>query len=172
MPALMKYLLIFTIPILILFACEQKQDEYSSISISLTDAPGPYDSVIVHVVGVEVHTDRNGWQALATNMGFYDLLQLQNNVDTVLVQSQQIPSGKISQVRLILGRYNRVVVAGQSYPLSISSQDESGLKLNIHGQLLPNTAYLLVMDFDAQESIHETGNGTYKLKPVVRAEFR
>lgn len=156
----------------LLNACEKKEENYSTLSIRLTDAPGPYDSVFVEIISVEVHTDVNGWQTLATHQGVYNLLELQNNVDTVLVQSQQIPAGQVSQIRLILGTNNRLVAAGISYPLSISSQDETGLKLNIHRQLLANTPYLLVMDFDALESIHETGNGSYKLKPVVRASFQ
>jgi len=168
----MKYILSVFLIGLILTACDKNQEEYSTISIRLTDNPGPYDSVLVDIVGVEVHTDVNGWQNLPTQQGVYDLLLLQNNVDTVLVAAQQIPAGKISQVRLILGANNRVVVSGASFPLDLSSQDETGLKLNIHRTLLANTPYLLVMDFDAMESIHVTGNGSYKLKPVVRAEFR
>ena len=169
---IMKYFFSFVVILSVLLACNKDDDKFSTLSIRLTDAPGPYDSVFVEILNVEVHTDVNGWEVLATQQGIYNLLELQNNVDTILVQSQQIPAGKISQIRLILGTRNRVVVSGVSHPLSISSQDETGLKLNIHHVLQPNTPYLLVMDFDAMESVHETGNNTYKLKPVVRAEFR
>jgi len=158
--------------VVLLISCEKKQIEFSTLSIKLTDNPGPYDSVLVDIVGVEIHTDVNGWQSLPTQIGVYDLLLLQNDVDTILVTPQQIPAGKISQLRLILGRYNRVVVGGISYPLVLSSQDESGLKLNIHRTLMANTPYILLMDFDATESVHITGNDQYKLKPVVRAEFQ
>lgn len=168
----MKYLLSLSLCCIILFSCNKSDDKFSTLSIRLTDAPAAYDSVLVEILGVEVHTDVNGWEVLPTNQGIYNLLELQNNVDTVLVNSQQLPSGLISQVRLILGQNNRVVDSGISYPLSISSQDESGLKLNIHRVLQPNTPYLLVMDFDASQSILVTGNNTYKLKPVVSAEFR
>jgi hypothetical protein len=139
--------------------------------VRLTDAPAAYDSVLVEIVRVEVHTDVNGWQSLPTYQGIYNLLELRNNVDTVLVNRQQLPAGRMNQIRLILGIQNRIVVSGVSYPLSISSQDETGLKVNINRILQPNTLYLLVMDFDALESIHQTGTG-YKLKPVLRAEFR
>lgn len=168
----MKHLLVLITTVLFIYSCENKKDSFSTLSVRLTDAPGPYDSVLVDIVNVEVHTETNGWQVLPTHQGIYNLLELQNNVDTVLVQSQQIPSGKISQIRLVLGTNNRLVVSGVSYPLSVSSGDETGLKLNIHRVLQPNTPYLLVMDFDAMESIHETGNNVFKLKPVVRASFQ
>lgn len=165
-----NFLLIITV--VLLGSCERSDDKFATLSVRLTDAPAAFDSVLVEIVNVEVHTDANGWQTLATHQGIYNLLELRNNVDTVLVSGQQITAGRISQVRLILGTQNRVVVSGVSHPLSISSQDETGLKLNIHRVLQPNTPYLLVMDFDALQSIHQLGNGEYKLKPVVRAEFR
>ena len=168
----MKYLFAITAVAILLFSCEKSDDKFATLSIRLTDAPAAFDSVLVEILNVEVHNDVNGWQSLPTNQGIYNLLDLQNNVDTVLVLAQQIPAGLISQVRLILGVNNRVVVSGISYPLSLSSQDETGLKLNIHRVLQPNTPYLLVMDFDALQSIILTGNGTYKLKPVLKAEFR
>ncbi len=168
----MKYLIIIAATVQIFFSCEKKDDKFATLSVRLTDAPALYDSVLIEILSVEVHTDVNGWETLATNQGIYNLLQLQNNVDTVLVLSQQIPAGRVNQIRLILGINNRVVVSGISYPLSISSQDETGLKLNIQRILQPNTPYLLVMDFDAEQSIILTGNNTYKLKPVVSAEFR
>ncbi len=167
----MKYLLIFNIATILLFSCTKNEDKFATLSIQLKDAPASFDSVLVEVLNVEVHTDMGGWQSLQTHQGIYNLLELQDNVDTALVMAQQLPAGLISQVRLILGVNNRVVVSGVSYPLSISSQDETGLKLNIHEVLQPNTPYVLVMDFDALQSIHQTGNGAYKLKPVVRAEF-
>jgi hypothetical protein len=99
-------------------------------------------------------------------------LLLQNGIDTLLVISQEIPEGKLSQIRFILGKENTVVVSGISYPLELSSEDESGLKLNIHQDLVDNTSYTISVDFDATESVLENRNGTYKLKPVLRATIQ
>jgi hypothetical protein len=157
----------------IVYSCNQEStNDYSTLTISLTDNPGNYDNVFVEVVGVEVHTDGNGWESMPVDTAVYDLLTLQNGVDTVLVTPQSLPSGRISQVRLLLGDSNSVVVAGTTYPLSLSSQDETGLKCNVNAILQPNTAYQLMLDFDADQSVLQTGNGTYKLKPVVSAFFQ
>ena len=100
------------------------------------------------------------------------LLLLQNGVDTLLVPQQQIPEGKLSQIRFILGDNNRVVVSGTSHPLKLSSQDESGLKLNIHQDLVDNSNYTISVDFIASESVLENNDGSYRLRPVLSASIR
>ncbi|MFM2135932.1 MAG: hypothetical protein RL021_1332 [Bacteroidota bacterium] len=156
-----------------LISCNKHTVEGTSfLEVRLTDAPGPYDSVFVQVIGVSVHTDAGGWQQLAADSGYYDLLTLQNGVDTLLAASQIVPSGRISQVRLILGDSNRVVVAGMSYPLSLSSQDETGLKCNLDTVLPAGSTARLLLDFDADQSVLQQGNGSYRLKPVVSASFQ
>ena len=54
------------------------------------------------------------------------------------------------------------------YPLATPSAMQSGLKLNLNKFLLPNFNNVILIDFDAHESIVEQGNGDYSLKPVLR----
>jgi hypothetical protein len=61
-----------------------------------------------------------------------------------------------------------VVVGGVTYPLSTPSAEQSGLKLQVNQTLLADIQNEILLDFDANASIVKTGNGTYKLKPVVR----
>lgn len=158
------YAVIF-IASLIIFC--KKDKGFAKLNVRLHDNPALYDSVKIDIQKVMVHTNVTGWITLNTNTGIYDLLMLQNGVDTLLVPQQDVPEGKLSQIRFILGSNNTVVVSGTSYPLELSSQDESGLKLNIHQDLIDNSSYTIVIDFDATQSILETGNNTYKLKPVL-----
>lgn len=140
----------------------------SRMNVRMTDAPGPYDEVNVEIVGVEVHSDVNGWNSLSmTAPGVYNLLDFTNGLDT-LIASASLPSGTISQMRLILGDQNSVVIGGVSYDLKTPSAQQSGLKLQIHKTLVPDITYTILLDFDASKSIVETGNGKYILKPVVR----
>ncbi|MCC7231862.1 MAG: DUF4382 domain-containing protein [Bacteroidia bacterium] len=164
--------LLFSCLLYLLSGCTKEPVKQASLSVHLTDAPGPYDSVLIDIRAVEVHTDAGGWQTLNSVPGMYDLLLLQGNVDTVLVPLQQVPAGNISQIRLILGSNNYLVSGSDVYPLSVSSGDESGLKMNLHRVLQPNTPYHLVLDFDASQSVFQTGNGIYKLKPVIKAGFQ
>jgi hypothetical protein len=105
---------------------------------------------------------------LNANAGMYNLLDLSNGVDT-LIAFGDIEPQTIEQIRLILGPNNSIVVDGVSYPLSTPSAMQSGLKINVHQTLLAGINYAILLDFDANKSIVQEGNGDYKLKPVIRA---
>ncbi len=165
-------LLFITFAAVIINGCKKEETGTATLIVNLTDTPATYDAVHVEVIGVEVHANTNGgWMSVPVTDTIYDLLQLQDSANAVL-GSLVIPSGTLSQVRLILGTHNTVTVSNVVYPLSLSSQDESGLKLNIHQELPANTVYRLVLDFNAAQSVINNGNGTYKLKPVITASFQ
>jgi len=170
MKSLIKFSALCFIAIAII-GCKKEDQQTSTITIKLKDAPAVvYEEVNVEVIEVKIHSNVSGWVSLDVNDSIYDLLLLQNNSNAVL-GSMTLPSGTVSQVRLILGTHNTVKVNNVIYPLSLSSQDESGLKLNIHQTLASNQTYTLVLDFDASQSVLQNGNGTYKLKPVISASF-
>ncbi|RYY84467.1 MAG: DUF4382 domain-containing protein [Chitinophagaceae bacterium] len=145
------------------------------LEVYLTDAPGDYDSVFVDVQDIRVNysTDSTGgWQSLGGGArGPVNLLQLVNGNDTLLGASS-LASGRIQQIRLVLGANNWVVVDGQRYDLETPSAQQSGLKLNINQDVSDGVTYRLVLDFDASRSIHRTGNGRYMLKPVIRTSLQ
>jgi hypothetical protein len=146
---------------------EDSSDGVSTLSIRMTDAPGNFDEVNVDIQGVEVKGPAGGAVSLNVNAGIYNLLNFVNGLDT-LIASGSIQSGTITQIRLILGSNNSVKVNGQVYPLSTPSAQQSGLKLLVNQTLVPGVSYMLLLDFDAQQSIVEQGNGQYSLKPVIR----
>jgi hypothetical protein len=154
----------------VIFNSCKKEEGTARLTVQLTDTPATYDAVHVEVIGVEVHTNTEGWMSVPVTDSIYDLLQLQDTANAVL-GSLVIPTGTLSQIRLILGDENTVTVNSVVYPLSLSSQDESGLKLNIHQELADDEVYTLELDFDASQSVIDNGNGTYKLKPVITASF-
>lgn len=151
-------------------SCKKDSPAVSTLVVKLKDAPAVYQEVNIEVTGVQIHSDINGWVTVPVQTAIYNILLLKDSVNTTLGIAQ-IPTGKISQVRLILGSNNSVKANGIIYPLSLSSEDESGLKLNIHQELAVGITYTLIMDFDADKSISDQGNNTYKLKPVVSASF-
>jgi len=155
-------------------AC-QKEDEQGTSTINATMKAIPaqssdYQSVKVQVTEVQIHNDKTGWEIIDVPDQVFDLQLLQNNA-SVALGSVKMETGNITQVRLMLGTENSVMVNGVSYPLSLSSQDESGLKLNVSQSLQKDQTYTLVLEFDAKASIVATENNTYKLKPVLRAWF-
>jgi hypothetical protein len=152
-------------------ACKKSESSSGTarVSVHLTDAPAPYDKVNVDVQKVEIHSDQSGWVTLdLIHPGVYNLLDFRNGLDTLLCQSD-LPSGRISQMRLVLGSNNSVVVDGAEYALATPSAEQSGLKFNIQQELAANGSYNIWIDFDAAKSVVKKGNGSYSLKPVVRA---
>ncbi|MBC9930693.1 DUF4382 domain-containing protein [Chitinophaga qingshengii] len=158
----------------LLFTACNKNDSNNSgtakMTVMLTDAPANYDAVNVDIQDVQVNatSSDNGWQSIhLLRPGVYNLLNFRNGIDTVLA-SQDLPAGDISQIRLILGSNNTVVIKGTSYPLATPSAQQSGLKLNVHASLTAGIEYRLWLDFDANRSVVTTGNNNYILKPVIR----
>jgi hypothetical protein len=146
----------------------------SRLTLYLTDAPAAYDAVNIEILRIEIKgTDDFGedtWQVFRfNNPGIYNLLEFTNGLDTLL-SSAELPPGRISQIRLILGNNNSIVIDGNTMelPLSTPSMLQTGLKLNVHAELQSGIEYKLWIDFDVCRSIVLTGNGTYKLKPVLR----
>jgi hypothetical protein len=134
--------------------------------VRMTDAPGPYTAVFVDIQAIEVIGNGNS-TLLNVNAGVYNLLDFSNGVDT-LIATGSLTVDKIQQIRLILGTNNSVVTGGTTYPLSTPSAQQSGLKLQVHQELQAGVAYYVLLDFDANQSIVEEGNGNYSLKPVIR----
>ncbi|MGN6494144.1 MAG: DUF4382 domain-containing protein [Agriterribacter sp.] len=152
------------------FASCSKSDNNSSsmLHVRLTDAPGDYDSVNIDLREIRIKSNSDasdeGWQTLETNAGIYDLLSYQNGNDT-LVAKGLIDLKNIQQIRLVLGDRNTIVAEGVSYPLTIPSGAESGLKIMLN-KVIAQPADTVILDFDALLSIKEE-NDSFKLRPVI-----
>ena len=156
-----------------LFTSCGKDNNKSRLSVYLTDAPADYDAVYIDVAKLAIKstsdTGSNGWQQLPINAGVYNLLDFTNGMDTLL-SSVELPAGLVSQIRLVLGNNNSIVLHGNSQPLPLAtpSAQTSGLKFNIHATLVEGVEYKLWIDFDAARSVVVTGGSDYILKPVIR----
>jgi hypothetical protein len=170
MKPLKIFLLLCSGALMLITACKKEEATSSvqttPVKVRMTDAPAGYDQINVDVIGVEFKVNSGTTVNLNVNAGIYNLLDFANGIDT-LIASADVPSGELSQVRLILGTNNSIVVDGQPHPLETPSAMQSGLKLNVHSTLQPGVLYELLLDFDANQSIVVEGNGTYKLKPVL-----
>lgn len=152
-----------------LFSCNKESDNSNStLHVRLTDAPAVYSQINIDIreVRVRLRDDSTSWTNLGTNAGIYNLLNFQNGVDTILATGV-IPLGNVKEVRFILGPNNTIVDNGATYPLMLSSQDESGLKIKLNKQISASIETMLI-DFDAAQSIIREVNGSFRLKPVLK----
>ncbi len=142
-------------------------DEIREVNIYLTDDPLDAEEVNVEILSIVVINQGQSEIELGTIAGIYNLLDFQDDIDT-LIASGNVPNVEdIKQVRMILGDNNTIKVDGVIYPLVIPSGGTSGLKLNVDLDLSDLSLINLLIDFDACASVIETGNGTYHLKPVL-----
>lgn len=161
------------ITVMAFFAACTSDDEKQNarLEVWLTDGPGDFQEVKIDVRGVEIHSSPNdngeGWVSLDTEAGIYDVLKIANGEETLL-SSMEVPAGRISQIRLVLGENNTVVVDGTESGMTIPSGSQSGLKLQVHETLAEGVVYKITLDFDVARSIVQTGGGAHILKPVIR----
>ncbi|HEY5509376.1 MAG TPA: DUF4382 domain-containing protein [Paludibacter sp.] len=163
----LMYVLFIGFQILFVSSCKNETNK-AHLTVNMTDGPGKYDAIMVDVQGVEVIGDNGIAASLNAKVGIYNLLDLSNGLDTLIATGDLDPQ-KVSQIRLILGSNNTIVIDGVVYALQTPSASQSGLKLQINQTFESGVSYNILLDFDASKSIVSLGNGAYQLKPVIRA---
>jgi Domain of unknown function (DUF4382) len=150
-----------------------KSNEQSTLEIHLTDNPTGLREVNVDIQKVRIKfsddsLSNDGWMDMATNARIYNLLGLQNGVDTLLATGS-FPQAVIKEIRFVLGPNNTVKDSlGVVHALTVPSGSESGLKIKVNRNLVANLQTLLI-DFDAALSIKKEIDG-YKLRPVLKVK--
>jgi hypothetical protein len=157
-------------------ACKKDGDNGTSgttkVQIRMTDAPGNFEKINLSVKEIILFSAGKPYVFAATT-GKFNILDFRigtSNPD-ILVASGEMPSGDITDIRLVLNDSgNTIVVGGIESALTTPSGQSSGwkIKLTQNPSLVAGVSYSLLLDFDAAKSIVSTGNGRYLLKPVVR----
>ncbi|MEX0891203.1 MAG: DUF4382 domain-containing protein [Gemmatimonadota bacterium] len=180
-------------------ACSDVTGEQSaSVNVLLTDAPGDVEAAWVTVTEVSLvaqggEDDEEGGSIilLSSEPWTGDLLELQNDVE-VLVQGAEVPTGRYTQLRLVITEGCVAVETESEDPdiytssasfdacgstagagtLHMPSFGQSGLKINLPSA---DTDFegeqTLLLDFDVSESFgHQAGaSGMWVMTPVIKA---
>ena len=171
-------LIIFTI-LITLIACDKTSDNYIPddkdpkanpvFSVKLVDAPSAFDAVNIEILYMMAKIDSDWVDFPVEDPGIYNLQEFTNGNSMLLIGDTSVSPGMMTELRLVLGSDNSVVVDGVTYELKTPSGQTSGYKIKMDPQPLElGGLYRLVIDFDVSVSVHQTGNGKYMLKPVVR----
>jgi len=168
------------------FSCNDSENSANTtgtakLSIKLVDEPGDFENVFIEVIDVMVKyenedgNDENGWESIGIiSPGIYDLLELTGGISLQLIDNEDIQTGTIKQIRLLLGDENSVVLEGEveARELKTPSAQQSGLKVMVNEPILSGFNYDFILDFNVDESIVMAGNsGNIILKPVLRASL-
>jgi hypothetical protein len=144
----------------------------TKVQIRMTDAPGNFEKINLSVKEIVLVSGGKPY-AFAATTNIFNILDFRigtSNPD-ILVASGEMPTGDITEIRLVLNDSgNTIVVGGVQQSLSTPSGQSSGwkVKLTANPSLVQGVTYSLLLDFDAAKSIVSAGNGKYILKPVVR----
>ena len=165
-----------------------------TVALSLTDAAADLTGVTaikITLASIQVHVadkdeGKDGdpadtsidsdskWVSLVPTVKTFDLMTLTNDT-TASLGTLELPTGKITQIRLFLDtskpEYNRVELGAQLCNLDTSKVEVKGIKINHPFKALAvnkNGKDEAVVDFVASDSITKTGDCAYKLAPVIK----
>lgn len=159
------------------------------VSVSMTDAPAcGFDEVNVTVSKVRIHQSSSasdtdaGWTDITLDpVRKINLLDLndptQPNFALETLGEAPLAAGHYTQLRLVLAPNsggppfaNSVVLSTTPGEIALDTPSavQSGIKLINQFTVGSGQRVDLLLDFDACKSIHQTGSGKYKLKPVVK----
>jgi len=162
-------------------------ENYLAVNITISE-------IKVHLAGEDEEAEGEWieWELKGKNE--FDLIQLKNDGISELFSEKELDPGKYTQIRLFITEANVWVemaskeseenIASDSdeekdiivessefyeeYNLEIPSNLQTGLKLIHPFEIIENGETELTIDFDAEKSIVKIGNGSYKLKPVIK----
>lgn len=159
--------------VFLISACSSGGDNQSpstgTLSLGMTDGPVENASqVVVTFSGVEVHGAENKEFTLDPAVSI-NLLDYQGENRVLLLDDETLAAGTYQWMRLMVDESTSFIeVNGQQYPLSIPSSAKTGLKLNKGFTIGSDSSSDFTIDFDLKKSVHQTGNGVYKLRPTLR----
>jgi Domain of unknown function (DUF4382) len=141
-----------------------------TLTLRITDSPfSDAKAVLITFSEVSAHSSESGWQTVGTSSRTCDLKKLQGPVDVLGVGA--LAAGHYEQIRLAVQSaaiYFDNPSAGPACASSISAPagvnapvevPSDSLKLNRQFTLASGGATTIVLDFDGDKSIHQTGGG-------------
>jgi hypothetical protein len=125
-----------------------------TLRVFMADAPLPnVTSLQITIDRIEAH--HNGeWVVIESAPQTIDLLNLTQTA--MVVAEGGLPAGHFNQVRLFVSEATVV-------------DDEGTHSVNIPADVSENTVTAILLDFNVEQSLHQLGNGSYQLQPVIPA---
>lgn len=145
--------------------------------VKLTDSPGDYAGLKVHITGVEVYAENKGWLELNNEVDFVNVLELTNGKEIRIANdtNEGLQKGNYSMLKVKFGDDNFLTVKTKSTPdnkngyaevkLQYQGEKEIILDLGVVNNGVMKTEVLL--DFDVAKSVIFNGKD-YILAPALK----
>lgn len=134
-----------------------------TLAVQLTDTPAGVSAVNVDIVGLQIKPSGSSVRTLGFAGKTVNLMSLKSAKE--LMVAAQVPAGSYEYIQVSLDQSgSSVVVDNQRKPLTIPSQE---IKVLGGFDVRANGTTTLLLDFNADASLVQAGNGTWLLKPVI-----
>ena len=139
-----------------------------TLELHITDKPGDFNitQAWINISTIQVHKSGNnstaGWFTIIEDGKDFDLIKLRNV--TEYLGKENLTAGNYTQIRFNINHAN-VTIDDIVYNLTIPSKT---IKLIKPFNITAGETTTLILDFDANESIHETGKNKYMFKPTIK----
>jgi hypothetical protein len=146
-------------------------EQPATFNLSIVDGPvDAADAVVIAFDEVEIKPASGASQVLVLDASAtIDLLNYQGEVSAPLLNNVSLTAGAYNWIRLgVDASASYIEVNGAQFPLDIPSAAQTGLKLNRGFTLAAGGVSNFTIEFDLRKSVHQDGNGNYKLRPTLR----
>lgn len=130
--------------------------------LNITEALITLSQISVHYAGINDTNITGEWINIVNETQTFDLIALQDVTD--LLGEANLTPGWYTQIRLNVDQA-LVTIDGVQYDMKIPSK---AIKLIKPWKIENNETLILTLDFDVQQSVHQTGNDKYIFKPTIK----
>ncbi|MCH7409572.1 DUF4382 domain-containing protein [Belliella sp. DSM 111904] len=158
-------------------SCTSDQERTKSlVNVFLVDAPADIDALWVEVLGVDLQTAAFGDNANGESQYFpyeagnkrVDIAQLVGDQE-LLIGRGEVNSGTLQRLTLRLGAEKYVMKNDVRTDLTLNSEQEEGLSIDVDFTLRPGISHDIYIDFDILNSLMQNGTSDFTFSPKLRA---
>ena len=146
---------------------EMESKAKGKIVIGITDAAadmGTINKIEVTVDEISAHSKTEGWIILSSEDMTYDLIELRSGDKVRLVFNGEVKEDNYDQIRLDI----KDVIITDDEGKHTAKLPSGQIKIMQNFMVESDTTTAITFDFEASDSLHTTGEGTYIFAPVIR----
>jgi len=166
----MKKMILFVFVMALFLVGCTSSDGTGNFKLYLTDKPiDDAQEIWVTISEINVQKSDEGFFTVSSDPKDYDLLKLRSKEEEIV--DVTIDEGTYTQIRLVVTA-GRILIAGESEPY-IMTVPSSEVKIPYVFNVMEGGATKIVLDFEADHSIHVVGAGQseqYILRPVIKVK--
>ena len=159
-----KFILLSSLILVLVMLSGCIQEGVGTLVLKITDAPPDLDitKALVNISHIEVHLIGAGWRTIVEEPQTFDLIEIKNAKE--LLGEANLTAGHYTQIRLQIENAS-VTIDETEYNLKIPSKS---VNLISPFQIEANKTTTLTIDFDVQQSVHQTTKDKYIMNPVIK----